>query len=110
MGYKNDSKSKEDSKVDSRDDELDFIEYCIKNEINIENGPTIKYKLCEKERVYYSDFLIRDINLIVEVKSTYTYCDYDENIAKMKYTIENGYNFIFIIDKDYTDFEKIINS
>jgi len=88
--------------------ELDFIEYCIKNEINIENGPTIKYVLGSKDRNYFSDFFIPEKNLIVEVKSTYTFNDdYEENLAKKEYSIKSGFNFIFIIDKDYSQLESI---
>ena len=90
--------------------ELDFIEYCIKNEIHIENGPTIKYFLNSKDRRYFSDFYIPEKNLIVEVKSTYTFNeDYEENLTKKEYSIKSGYNFMFIIDKDYIDFESYIN-
>lgn len=35
--------------------------------------------------------------------------DLDKNLMKRKYSMLNGYNFIFIIDKDYTEFENIIN-
>ncbi len=90
--------------------ELDFIEYCISNNIHIENGPSIQYYMDGKNRMYHSDFYLSKYNLIVEVKSTYTYNDdYDENILKRQFSIESGYNFLFIIDKDYKEFEKIIN-
>lgn len=90
--------------------ELDFIEYCCSRNIYIENGPSIKYEMLNKSRVYHSDFLIRDMNLIVEVKSTYTLNDdYDENLLKRQYSINSGYKFLFIIDKDYREIEKLIN-
>ena len=42
--------------------------------------------------------------MIIEVKSSYTYeYDLDKNITKKEYSIKSGFNFIFIIDKDYTD-------
>ena len=89
--------------------ELDFIEYCIENDIHIKNGPTIKYFLNSKDRRYFSDFYIPEKNLIVEVKSTYTFNDdYEENIAKKQYSIKSGFNFLFIIDKDYSQLESIL--
>ena len=91
--------------------ELDFIEYSIENEINIENGPTIKYFLNSKDRRYFSDFYLPEYNLIIEVKSTYTFNDdYEENLAKREYSIKSGYNFLFLIDKDYSKFESYISS
>lgn len=47
--------------------------------------------------------------MIVEIKSTYIY-DYkkEQNESKKEATINNGYNFIFIIDKDYTEFLSIL--
>lgn len=89
--------------------ELNFIEYCIDNKIEFENGPSIKYKMLDKNRIYHSDFYIPKYNLICEVKSLYTYKDdYDENILKQEYSMISGYNFLFIIDKNYTELEKII--
>jgi hypothetical protein len=89
--------------------ELDFIEYSINKKILFEKGPTIRYKLNDKKRVYHSDFYLPIYNLICEVKSTYTFNDdYEENRAKEDYSIKSGYNFLFIIDKDYTELEKII--
>lgn len=91
--------------------ELDFIEYCIKNYIDIQNGPTIKYNFLSKERKYFSDFYIPNKNLIVEIKSTYTYnADLDENLTKKEYSLKSGYNFIFIIDKNYNELELFIKS
>jgi len=53
---------------------------------------TIKYDFEEKERTYFPDIYIPAINLIIEVKSEYTYkVDYDKNMAKMKTSAEQGY-------------------
>lgn len=88
--------------------ELDFIEYCLHNDIDIENGPIINYMMNDKNRCYHSDFIIKSLNLIVEVKSQWTYnCDIEENKAKQLYSILSGYNHIFLIDKDYSVLSKI---
>jgi hypothetical protein len=92
--------------------ELNFLNYCEKNNIIdlISNGPSLEYELDGKKHVYHADFYIEKYNLIVEVKSTYTYqVDLDKNLAKEKYSKLNGYNFIFIIDKNYEDLYKIYN-
>jgi hypothetical protein len=91
--------------------ELNFIEYCIDKKIIFGNGHTIDYVMNDKKRKYHSDFYLPDYNLICEVKSLYTYNDdYDENILKMEYTIKSGYNFLFIIDKNYNELEEKIKS
>ena len=70
------------------------------------NG-NIKYT---NKNVYYPDFYLEEMNLIVEIKSKYTYeCDYDKNILKRNGCIKNGYKFIFIIDKNYDEFIFLID-
>ena len=83
--------------------ERDFLDHCYENNILVEKGPTINFNLNGKKKYYHSDFFIRDKNLVAEIKSTYYYEKYKElNLQKEKYTIENGYNFLFIIDKKYS--------
>jgi predicted nuclease of restriction endonuclease-like RecB superfamily len=84
--------------------ELDFInEYY--NKINIENGPTIRYN---DNKVYFPDFYLPEYNLIVEIKSEYYYNQYlSKNLEKQKACLKQGYNFIFIVNKDYTEFNKL---
>jgi hypothetical protein len=54
-------------------------------------------------------FFIPEYNLIVEIKSSYTYnYELDKNQIKKDYCIKNGYNFIFIIDKDYLYFDNLL--
>lgn len=78
------------------------------DKINIENGKIIKY---ENNRNYFSDFYLPDYNLIVEIKSSYYYNRYlDLNLKKQKSSLNQGYNFIFIIDKNYEEFENYIKS
>ena len=90
--------------------ELDFLEKYYDN-IRIEKINPIKYFLNENEHYYHPDFYLPDYNLIIEIKSSYTY-DYDlnKNLAKKEYSINSGYEFLFIIDKDYNDFESYISS
>ena len=53
--------------------ELDFIMICEEKNILIENGPTIKYSMFGKNKIYFPDFYIPKLNLIVEIKSSYFY-------------------------------------
>lgn len=84
--------------------ELDFLKFCDKNNIIIENGPSIKFNYNDKDKVYHSDFFIKRLNLICEIKSEYTYnANIELNLMKRDASISNGYNFIFIIDKNYNE-------
>ncbi len=90
--------------------EKDFLDFCINNKIQVEKGKSIKYFFDNKERCYYSDFLLPKYNLIIEIKSLYTLrYDLKKNFSKRRNTIKNGYNFLFIIDFDYTKIKSIIN-
>lgn len=90
--------------------EKDFLDKYYNNlNIDIKNGITIKYKFENKDCVYFSDFYITSKNLIVEIKSEYYYnLHLERNLSKQNYCIEQGYNFIFIINKDYDEFNKKI--
>lgn len=90
--------------------ELDFIKKYI-DKLSIENGPSIRYIIDGVEKIYHSDFYIPSHNLICEVKSSYTYkCEEQLNIIKKEFSKKAGYNFIFIIDKKYDEFNKFINA
>ena len=88
--------------------ELDFLKKYYN--IGIENGPTIKYTFENQEHIYFSDFYYKPLNLIIEVKSNYTYNIHkNKNISKGNKCREIGYKYIVIIDKNYSDFEKLID-
>lgn len=87
--------------------EKDFI-LKYKDKIKIENGLSIEYYFNNEKKIYHSDFFIPEKNLIVEVKSTYWY---NKNLelckAKEKYS-KKKYNYIMILDKNYSNFDMII--
>ena len=77
----------------------------IYSEDDIENDrkhiPNIKYMLKNKVHYYYPDIYIKSKNLIIEVKSEYTYKQQlIKNIVKSLAVRKAGYNFEFWI---YTD-------
>lgn len=89
--------------------ERDFLDFCYNNKIKIEKGHKIFYYLKRQKKVYHSDFYIPTINLIAEIKSNYTYNkDLEKNLLKKKYSIKSGYDFMFIIDKNYSWFTKLL--
>ena len=89
--------------------ELDFLNNYYEK-INIKRGKSIKYNFNGNECIYHPDFYFEELNLIIEIKSSYWFDMHkDKNLAKQQICKENGYNFIFIIDKNYDLFNKMIN-
>jgi uncharacterized C2H2 Zn-finger protein len=89
--------------------ELDFLEKYY-NKLDIQNAPFIKYFFENKNKIYFPDFYISSLNLIVEIKNSYL-AKKDKKIieAKRKATIANGFNYIMIINKNYIMFENLIS-
>jgi hypothetical protein len=86
--------------------ELDFLKYCKENNI-IVNRPNfnINYIYLQECKKYLPDFYLKELNLVIEVKSTYYFNLHKEkNLSKMKYTTEGGYEYIIILDKNYKEF------
>ena len=89
--------------------EKDFLDNFYER-IKIETTSPINYIFEDKNKVYFPDFYLPEFNLIVEVKSTYTFNKhYQQNISKKEFCLKSGFNFLFIIDKNYSEFEPIIN-
>ncbi len=56
--------------------------------------PAIKYSWSKKSRIYYPDIYVKSANMIVEVKSTFTYDkEVDKNHAKWEATKKQGFDF-----------------
>lgn len=65
------------------------------------NIPKIKYEIKKKVHYYYPDIYIKSENLIIEVKSTWTYKkNLFINIMKSLAVRSAGYNFEFWIYDD----------
>lgn len=79
------------------------------NKIDLIKIDKIEYFYKNKKKYYHPDFYYKKLNLIIEIKSDYTFnSELDKNLAKQQSCIDKGYNFIFIINKQYDDFIKII--
>jgi len=91
--------------------ELDFLENYYNKFLDLTNAPSIKYKFNNKDKIYFPDFYIQSLNLIIEIKNSYLY-NRDKNILqeKEKATISNGYKYIMIIDKNYNEFNDSFTS
>lgn len=87
--------------------EKDFI-MKYKDKVKIENGLSIKYKYLDVDKIYHSDFYLPDYDLIVEIKSTYWYNKHLDRCIEKEIFSKKLHNYIMILNKDYTEFEKII--
>jgi hypothetical protein len=84
--------------------ELDFLEIYFYKYPDMLRGPSIKYKFNGKNKVYHSDFYIPSLNLVIECKNSYLAKKDEKQIeAKEKATIANGFNYIMILDKNYSE-------
>jgi len=89
--------------------ELDFLEKVYDRYPEMINAYSIKYIFNNKNKVYYPDFYIKSLNLIIEIKSTRTIelQGIKRIVAKKMAAINNGFNYIVIINKKYDKFNKL---
>ena len=88
--------------------ELNFINWCNNNSIIVKNGPTLSYVFQEIERKYKVDFVIKELDLLIEIKDNHIWSLNDiksgKNEAKLKAvreTIQNGnYKEYYLITPD----------
>lgn len=87
-----------------------FLDFCYNNNIIVENiKKGIPYFYKNKKRYYFPDFYLPTKDIIIEIKSQYTYNkELDKNLSKKQACISLGHNFIFIIDKDYEEFNSLL--
>jgi hypothetical protein len=88
--------------------EKKFVELCEVNNVRILNGPMIKYKFEDSVKRYFVDFeIIQDGHRLVEIKSSYYFAKYKEQIkaknnAANKWSKSKNYKpFIMMIDDIY---------
>ncbi len=88
--------------------ELDFLEKYYHKYPDLERGKSIKYIFEKQKKYYYPDFYIPSKNLIIEIKSSYYHNKFiKRDIEKIKATISNGFQYLMILDKEYSEFENL---
>lgn len=89
--------------------EKDFIDFCISHNIHITKPPSFIYEMEGKSKRYYPDFYCENLNLIIEVKSSYYYnLHIEKNKLKRETITNNGFEYMLILDKKYEEFIKIL--
>lgn len=95
--------------------EVDFLKHAESlGKLNlIENGPVLEY-YCNTEkklRKYIVDFRIKNTNILIEVKSTWVLNNHLENYKdKAKSTKDKNYNLFLVLDKNYSQIDKILKN
>lgn len=94
--------------------ETNFLHYVFDNNLLQESDITyyvkgIKYMAIDnKIRYYFPDFYIERLNLIIECKSTWTIIT-DKNLKLKESAVKNlGYNYICILNNNFTEFLELI--
>lgn len=88
---------------------LQFVDSIGKLEM-IERGPIIKYFFEGESHNYFSDFKIKDTNIVFEVKSDYYWKKkLDVNLAKKK-AAESQYDYYLIINNNFRKIENILKN
>jgi hypothetical protein len=99
--------------------ELNFIKWCNENNILITNGPIIEYIINNKNKKYYLDFELNELNILLEMKDNH--CWHKKQVengifeSKNKYATEfakkENKKFIVLFNKDVNSFKnKILNN
>ena len=89
--------------------EKHFLDFCFNNNIEIIKPKYIKYIFNGKEYKYFPDFYYKPANLLIEIKSDYTFqIQKEKNLTKQQYCLQYGFIFIFITNKNYFEFTKMI--
>ena len=93
--------------------ELDFLQKC--KELNLldklSSKITIEYFIDDKKHTYHPDFYFKEYNLLIEIKSSFTYKLHEEKCdAKTNRCIELGYNYIMITNKKYEEFFEFLKN
>ncbi len=88
--------------------ELDFLNKYY-DKIKVEQIGNIKYEFNGKMKYYRTDYYLPEFHLLIEIKSDYWLNkQYEMNLAKQKACLEQGFNFMFVINKDYSELEQLL--
>lgn len=89
--------------------ELDFLEKFYEKYSDMQNAKSITYIFENKTKIYFPDFYIPSLNLVIEIKNSYLLKKDQQKInLKRNAAVNNGFNYILIVDKNYNEFEQCI--
>lgn len=97
-------------------EEDSFLKFVFQNQLlseeifDFDQKIVIDYTFNNKQHKYFPDFYIPIMNLIIEIKSSWVLGlqGIDINKEKKNFTQQMGYEYIIIIDKNYTEFQNLI--
>lgn len=96
--------------------ELNFVNFCNNNKIELQNGQKIPYEWNDKKRNYIVDFYIPQIKHLIELKDDHIWHKtqikngmWDSKIKGVdNFLQETGYKYMLIFPKNYTQCTKTI--
>ncbi len=87
--------------------ELDFLEKYF-DLFTIEKPKSFPYTVEGNKKYYYPDFFVKELNLYVEIKSSWWYFKHEKiNNMKIEAVEKSGCNIILILDKNYENFNNL---
>jgi len=96
--------------------EPNFLNFIFNNNLLKEDDvifypQRILYEYNNKEHYYYPDFFIPKYNLIVETKSSWIMKKQgiEKTLQKEKYTMNQGFQFLLIIDNNFEKIKDILS-
>jgi formylmethanofuran dehydrogenase subunit E len=89
-----DEKIKFQSKLEKK-----LIDFCNNNKIVIQNGPYLKYKFNDKEKIYRVDFQIPSLGILIECKDEHIWHIKNVQSGQWDAKVESVNNFITSQDK-----------
>ena len=90
--------------------ERNFIDFAELYGHQLSIPERIQFEFNQKKRFFYPDFYIENLDLIVEIKSCWTFNQQLElNIVKQVCTLEQGHNIMFIDEEDNIDNPELWN-
>jgi hypothetical protein len=90
--------------------ELDFLENYY-DLFTIEKPKSFPYIIEGNKKYYYPDFYIKELDLYVEIKSSWWYFKHEKmNIMKIEAVKKSGCDIILVMDKNYENLNKLIKT
>lgn len=92
--------------------ELEFLKFMEKHGKldKIIRGPSIQYKMDELYHDYYIDYMIKNTDIVFEIKSIYYWKKREDvNILK-KQEAEKHFKYFLVLDNNFTEIEQMMSS
>jgi hypothetical protein len=81
--------------------EMIFLDFAETHGFNVTVPPRVPYTHEGRIRYYYPDFYLEELDLIIEIKSDWTFMqNFDLNNSKFAATLEQGHRLVILDEED----------